>query len=80
MITNMITHAPAAFDGRAGLLYTAGFDPERFLPVPTLGPRFRAAGIETHGFRGFGPPGSRRMAFSTTASAARGFPACITPT
>ncbi len=58
IITNMITHAPAVFDGRAGLLYTAGFDPERFLPVPTLGPRFRAAGIETHGFLHYSISGS----------------------
>ena len=34
MVANMITHAPAAFNGNAGLLYEAGFDPLTFLPVP----------------------------------------------
>lgn len=50
MVTNMITHAPAAFDGRAGLLYEAGFTPEHFLPVDPIGPQFKAAGVETHAF------------------------------
>jgi hypothetical protein len=50
LIANMITHAPMAFDGRAGLLYSAGFDPEKFLPVQTIGPRLRNAGIDVHAF------------------------------
>ena len=30
-----------------------GFDPEGFLPVPTLGPHLRTAGVETHAFMHF---------------------------
>lgn len=50
MIANMITHAPAAFNGNAGLLYEGGFDPLHFLPVPTLGPALKEAGVESHAF------------------------------
>jgi hypothetical protein len=50
MVTNMITHAPAAFDRRAGILYEAGFSPESFLPVPTIGPHLADAGIKPHVF------------------------------
>jgi len=50
MVANMITHAPASFDGEVGSLYHAGFDPETFLPVPTIGPHLSAAGIESHAF------------------------------
>lgn len=50
LVANMITHAPAAFEGSAGLLYRAGLDPQRFLPVPTLGPNLKAAGVEAHAF------------------------------
>jgi hypothetical protein len=50
MIANMITHAPAALDGNPGLLYQAGFVPEEFLPVETIGPHLARAGIQTHAF------------------------------
>ena len=50
MIANMITHAPAALDRNAGLLYEAGFVPEEFLPVGTIGPHLAGAGVETHAF------------------------------
>jgi hypothetical protein len=50
LIANMITHAPAVFDGRAGLLYSAGLDPEQFLPVASLGPHYQHAGIAVHAF------------------------------
>jgi hypothetical protein len=50
LVANMITHAPAVFEGNAGLLYRAGFDPESFLPVPTLGPSLREAGVNAHAF------------------------------
>jgi hypothetical protein len=58
MITNMITHSPAAFDGRAGLLYQAGFDPLNFLPVGTIGPHLRSHGIEPHAFLHYSIAGS----------------------
>ncbi len=50
LIANMITHSPTAFDGRGGLLYSAGFDPDTFLPVETIGPRFEEAGVDVHAF------------------------------
>lgn len=50
LIANMITHSPVAFEGRVGLLYQAGFDPESALPVPPLGPRLADAGVEVHAF------------------------------
>jgi hypothetical protein len=46
LIANMITHSPASFEGRAGLLYQAGFQPETALPVPTLGTHLSKAGVE----------------------------------
>lgn len=48
LVANMITHAPAAFDGEAGSLYRAGLDPLTFLPVPTIGPHLARSGVETH--------------------------------
>ncbi len=50
MVSNMITHAPAVLGGSAGLLYEAGFSPEDFLPVSTIGPHLAQAGIESHAF------------------------------
>jgi len=58
LIANMITHAPAVFDGRAGLLYTAGLDPETFLPVKTIGPHLRHAGVDVHAFLHYSISGS----------------------
>jgi hypothetical protein len=58
LIANMITHAPAAFDGRAGLLYNAGFDPETFLPVKTIGPHLQNAGVDVHAFLHYSISGS----------------------
>jgi len=50
LVANMITHEPAAFRGHGGLLYKAGLDPKRFLPVPTIGPRLREADVDVHAF------------------------------
>jgi hypothetical protein len=58
LIANMITHAPAIYDGRAGLLYSAGFDPEEFLPVETLGPKWTEAGVDVHAFLHYSISGS----------------------
>lgn len=58
LIANMITHAPAIFNGHAGSLYSAGFDPDTFLPVNTIGPRFRDAGVDVHAFLHYSISGS----------------------
>ena len=57
LIANMITHSPTAFDG-AGMLYTAGLDPETFLPVKTIGPGLKQAGVDVHAFLHYGISGS----------------------
>jgi len=48
---NMITHAPASFQGEVGSLRKAGFDPATFLPSPTLGPHLAANGVQTYAFQ-----------------------------
>ncbi len=53
LIANMITHSPATFVGDVGGLRRAGFQPETFLPVPTLGPHLAAHGVQTHAFQHF---------------------------
>ena len=48
LTANMIFHSVASFQNDTGSLYRAGFDPETFLPVPTLGPL-----LQQHGVRSF---------------------------
>ena len=48
--TNMITHAPMTFAGDTGGLKRAGFQPESFLPVPTLGGHLLQAGVQPYAF------------------------------
>ena len=48
--TNMITHAPMTFAGDTGGLKRAGFQPENFLPVPTLGAHLAQSGVQPHAF------------------------------
>lgn len=50
LVANMITHAPASYEGEVGSLLNAGFDPETLLPVRTIGPHLSAAGIDSHAF------------------------------
>jgi hypothetical protein len=46
-IANMITHSVASFIGENGNIYKAGFDPDTFLPVLTLGDHFVKNGVKT---------------------------------
>jgi len=46
LIANMITHSATNFVGDVGGLKRAGFNPESFLPVPTLGPHLLQHGIQ----------------------------------
>jgi hypothetical protein len=48
LIANMLTHAPASFVNDFGGLKRAGFNPETFIPVPTIGPHLAQAGIPTY--------------------------------
>lgn len=51
MIANMILHSPASFLGEIGSLRKAGFSPESFLPVRTLGPHLRRHGARPYAFQ-----------------------------
>lgn len=51
MIANMILHAPASYAGDVGSLSRAGFDPQTFLPTPTLGPHLKASGVQVNAFQ-----------------------------
>jgi len=48
---NMIFHSVASFIDDTGSIYRAGFNPETFLPVPTLGPLFIQHGVRTFAFQ-----------------------------
>lgn len=50
MTANMILHSPAAYQGEPGSLHLAGFRPDTFLPVPTMGTHLAAQGIRTHAY------------------------------
>jgi hypothetical protein len=51
MVANMILHSPMTFRGDVGTLSKAGFDPQQFLPLPTLGPHLRQHGITPYAFQ-----------------------------
>lgn len=46
LIANMITHSVTTFGGDVGGIKRAGFNPETFLPVPTLGPHLGQHGVQ----------------------------------
>jgi hypothetical protein len=50
MTANMILHSPAAYHGDAGSLRHAGFRPETFLPVMTMGTHLAGQGIPTYAY------------------------------
>jgi len=51
MVANMISHAPMAFRGDTGGLERAGFEPEKFLNLPTLGSHLHTHGVAAHAFQ-----------------------------
>jgi hypothetical protein len=51
VVANMILHAPMTFRGDVGSLQRAGFKPENFLPVPTLGPHLQRHGVRPYAFQ-----------------------------
>lgn len=51
LTANMIFHSVASFQNDTGSLYRAGFDPEDFLPVPTLGPLLQQHGVKPFAFQ-----------------------------
>jgi len=56
VVANMITHKPANFSGEGclpGSLSCAGFTPERFMPLPTLGTHLKAHGVKPYAMQHF---------------------------
>jgi hypothetical protein len=47
----MILHAPKTFRGDIGTLSKAGFKPQDFLSLPTLGPHLQANGVKPYAFQ-----------------------------
>ena len=50
VVANMIKFSPMAAGDTPELLFEAGFDPAKYLAVPTLGQHLAAAGIPVHAF------------------------------
>jgi hypothetical protein len=48
VVSNMITHSPMSFVNDAGSLTRAGFAPEQFLDLPTLGHHLVASGVRSY--------------------------------
>jgi hypothetical protein len=48
VVSNMILHSPITFENDAGSLARAGFDPEQFLSLPTLGAHLASHGIRPY--------------------------------
>lgn len=51
VVANTILHAPISFQNDVGSLAKAGFTPEGFMPLPTLGPHLAAHGIQAYAFQ-----------------------------
>ena len=50
LVANMIFHSPMSFENDTGGLRRAGFSPETFLGLPTLGTHLSAHGVKTYAF------------------------------
>jgi predicted AlkP superfamily pyrophosphatase or phosphodiesterase len=51
LVANMILHSPSSFQGDAGGLGRAGFTPENFMPLPTLGAHLALHGVDSYAFQ-----------------------------
>lgn len=51
VVANMITHAPINFRGDTASLQKAGFNPENFLPFPTLGQHLLTHNVKSYAFQ-----------------------------
>lgn len=51
VVANTILHAPMSFQGDTGSLKKAGFTPETFLNLPTLGDHLARFGVHTYAFQ-----------------------------
>jgi hypothetical protein len=48
IVANTILHAPISFENDSGSLAKAGFKPENFMPLPTLGPHLAKHGVKSY--------------------------------
>lgn len=53
IVTNMIQHKPIAYRRGGGGLEAAGFEPEAFIPVPSISHHLRAHGVTPHVFQNY---------------------------
>src|SRR3990172_6835876 len=51
VVANTILHAPISFQDDVGSLAKAGFTPEGFMPLPTLGVHLAAHGVQAYAFQ-----------------------------
>ncbi len=51
VVANTILHTPISFQGDAGSLRRAGFNPETFVNLPMLGPYLARFGVDTYAFQ-----------------------------
>jgi hypothetical protein len=51
VVANTITHAPISYQGDSGSLKRAGFDPQTFLGLPTLGSHLAAHDVQAYAFQ-----------------------------
>jgi hypothetical protein len=51
VVANTILHAPISFQGDAGSLRRAGFDPENYLGLPTLGSHLAGHGVQVNAYQ-----------------------------
>lgn len=68
VVANSILHAPMSFQGDVGSLKKAGFAPETFLNLPTLGDHLARSGISTYTFqhKSIARSGLSRMLFGVS--------------
>ena len=69
LVANMILHKPMSYQGDVGGLSRAGFRPEEFLNVPTLGTHLMMNGVQSHAFQHYSiaRSGLSRMLMRDTA-------------
>jgi hypothetical protein len=48
VVSNMILHTPISFENDAGSLLKAGFKPDQFLNLPTLGTHLASSGVKSY--------------------------------
>lgn len=68
LVANLLFHQPSSYRSGMDSLQKAGFEPEKFLPVPTLGEHLHRYGVEVHAFQHFTivRSGLSRMLFRET--------------